>query len=60
MPRSARSSLNVPQAEAEHMVQPDSVADDLGGKAVAVVRVGRGLHAASLDGLQRACQIRLP
>jgi hypothetical protein len=42
------------------VVQPDSVADDLGGKTMTVVRVGRGLHAASLAGLQRACQTRLP
>ncbi len=38
------------------MVQPDRMADDLGGKAVAVVGVGRGLHAASLAGPQPAGQ----
>ena len=38
----------------------DSVADDLGGKAMAVVWVGRRLHAASLAGPQSAGQIRLP
>jgi hypothetical protein len=31
-----------PQAEAEHVIQPDSMADDLGGKVMPVVRVGRG------------------
>jgi hypothetical protein len=30
---------DVERAEAEHMVQPDSMSDDLGGKAMAVVRV---------------------
>jgi hypothetical protein len=32
------------------MIQPNGMADNLGGKAMAVVRVGRGLHAASLAG----------
>jgi hypothetical protein len=34
--------LNISQAEAEHVIQPDRVADDLGRKAVAVVRIGGG------------------
>jgi hypothetical protein len=41
------------------VIQPDSVTDDLGRKAMAVARVGRGLHAASLAGLRPNCQIRL-
>src|SRR5580704_4042982 len=53
----SQKQLNIPEAEAEHVVQPDSVADDLGGKAMAVVRIGRGFHAASLAGLQADCQI---
>ena len=53
MPRSAREQLNIPQAEAEHVVQPDSVADDLGGEPMAVVGIGWRLHAASLAGLSR-------
>ena len=32
-----QEQLHIPQAEAEHVVQPDSVADDLGGESVAVV-----------------------
>ena len=40
--------LNIPQAEAEYMIQPHSIAANLGGKAMAVVRVGWRLHAASL------------
>jgi hypothetical protein len=28
------------------VIQPDGMADDLSGKAMAVVRVGRRLHAA--------------
>ena len=60
MPRSARQQLNIPQAEAEHVIQPDSMADDLGGKAMAVVRVGRRLHAANLAWSSKpACQTRL-
>ena len=55
--RFSQKQLNIPQAEAEHVVQPDSVADDLGGKAVAVVGIGRQFHAASLAGLQPAGQI---
>ena len=33
----SQDQFDIPQAEAEHVVQPDSVADDLGGKAMAVV-----------------------
>jgi hypothetical protein len=35
-----QEQLDIPQAEAEHMIQPHSMADDAGGKAMAVVRVG--------------------
>ena len=38
------------------MIQPDGLADDLGGKAMAVMRVGRWLHAVSLVGLQPAAR----
>jgi hypothetical protein len=34
------------------MIQPDSMADDLGGKAMAVVRVGWWLHPVSLSHLR--------
>src|ERR1700676_4791863 len=34
----SQEQLDIAQAEAEHMVQPDSMADDLGGKAMASVR----------------------
>jgi hypothetical protein len=50
---------DIPQAEAEHAVKPDAVADDLGGKAMAIVRVGWRLHATSLAGLKPACQTPL-
>ena len=53
----SQKQLNITQTEAEHVVQPHSMADDLGGKAVAVVRVRRELHAASLAGPQPAGQI---
>src|SRR4249920_3768723 len=55
----SQQQLNIPQAEAEHVIQPDRVADDLGRKAVAVVRIGWGFHADSLAGLQQAGQTRL-
>ena len=56
----SQDQLNIPQAEAEHVVQPDGVADDLGGKPMAVVRVGWRLHAASLARLRTWRQSRLP
>jgi len=55
----SQQQLNIPQAEAEHVIQPDCVADDLGRKAVAIVRIGWGLHADSLACLQPAGQTRL-
>ena len=59
MPRSARSS-STSQAEAEHVVQPDSVADDLGGEPVAVVGIRWRLHAVSLADLRRCGHTWLP
>jgi len=55
----SQKELNISQAEAEHVVHPDSVADNLGRKAVAIVRVGWGLHPVSLAGLQPDSQTRL-
>ena len=55
----SQQQLNISQAEAEHVIQPDRVADDLGRKAVAVVRIGWGFHADSLAGLQPTGQTRL-
>jgi hypothetical protein len=55
----SEQQLNISQAEAEHVIQPDSLADDLGWKAMAVMRVGRWLHAVSLVGLRSARQTRL-
>ena len=34
------------------VIQPDSMVDDLGGKAMAIARVGRGFHPVSLTGMQ--------
>ena len=56
----SQEQLNIPQAEAEHMVQPDSLADDLGGKAMAVVRVGWWFYAPTVVRLRSRCQTRLP
>ena len=55
-----QQEFNVSRAEAEDVVQPDGMRDDLGRKAMAVARVGRRLHAASRAGLQAACHTRLP
>jgi hypothetical protein len=49
-----QQQLNVTQAEAEHVIQPHSMADDLGREAMAVVRIGWWLHAATLVRLSRA------
>jgi len=46
--------LDIPKTEAEDVVQPDSMADDLGGEPMTIVRVGLRLHAASLR-RPRAC-----
>jgi len=45
----SQEQLDIPEAEAERMIQPHCVADDLRGEAVAVVRVRWRLHAVSLD-----------
>lgn len=41
------------------MVQPDRMADDLGGKPMTTVRIGRRLNALALAHLQAAGQTRL-
>ena len=43
--------LNIPQAEAECVVEPDGVTNDLGAEPMAIVRVGC-LHVASFIRLQ--------
>jgi hypothetical protein len=52
--------LNISQAEAKHVVQPNRVADNLGGEPMAEVGVGGRLHAASLARLRAADQSWLP
>jgi hypothetical protein len=37
-----QQQLHVSQAQAEHVIEPDHVADDLGREAMAVMRVCRG------------------
>jgi hypothetical protein len=54
-----QDQLNITRAEAEYVIQPDSVADDLGGKPMAMVRVGWQVHAASLGCFQAHGQRRL-
>jgi hypothetical protein len=55
----SQKQLDIPQAEAEHVIQPDSMADDLGGKAMAIVWIGWWLHVASLAGLRGGRQTHL-
>jgi hypothetical protein len=54
-----QKELNVPEAEAEHVIQPNRMADDVSGKAVAIVRIGWRLHPITLAGLRPDCQPRL-
>ena len=54
-----QDQLDIPQAEAEDMVEPDGVADDLGRKPMTVIRVG-WCHAVSLTRLHTCSQPWLP
>jgi len=45
---------------AEDVVQPDGVADDLGGELIAVGRVGSRLYAVNPARLRSGCQTWLP
>jgi hypothetical protein len=44
----SQNHLNIPQTEAEDVVQPDGVADNLSGEAMSIVRIRRRLHAVKL------------
>ena len=55
----SQEQLNIPQAETEHVVEPDGVADDLGGKPVAIGSGGGFIPPVSPTSLQ-GCQTRLP
>jgi hypothetical protein len=54
-----QEQLDVPKAQAEYMVEPNRVADELGREAVTVVRVRRLLHATILARGRPARQGRL-
>jgi hypothetical protein len=56
----SQEQLDIPQAEAEHMEQPDSMSDDLGGKAMAVVWVRRRFHTVTVARARSRRQTRLP
>jgi hypothetical protein len=58
-PALGQDQLNVPQTEAEDMIKPYGVADDLGRKAVARIAGEVGLHTSSLAQPLRSGQ-RLP
>ena len=55
-----QDQLHIAQAEAEHVVQPDGMADDLGWEPMTIVGVGWRLHAVSLARRPADCQVRLP
>ena len=55
-PPLCQEQLNVAQAEAEHMIQPDRMADVLRWEAMAIVRIGWRLHAPSFVRLPRGYQ----
>jgi hypothetical protein len=42
-----QDQLDVTQTEAEHMIQPHGMTDDLGWKAMATIRPALGCHPAS-------------
>ena len=52
-----QKQLDVPEAEAEHVIEPHGVADDLSRKPMAVNGVGRTSHAASFARPKLLCQI---
>ena len=56
----SQDQLHIAQAEAEYVVQPHGMADDLGRKPMTIVGVGWWLHAASLSRFQANHQSRLP
>jgi hypothetical protein len=58
-PALSQKQLNIPQTEAKDVVQPDSVANDLGREPMTIVRIGRRLHALTLARLQVVGQTRL-
>ena len=56
----SQKQLNIAQAEAEHMIQPYSMADNLRGEAMAVVWVWWWLHALTVVRFPPGCQTLLP
>ena len=46
-PAFGENKLDLSQAEAEHVIQPDGVADDLGREAMTIMWIRGSLHAAS-------------
>ena len=56
----SQDQLHIAQAEAEYVVQPHGMADDLGRKSMTIVGVRWRLHAASFTALQRVGQTQLP
>ena len=56
----SQKQLNISQADAEHIMQPDGKVNDLGGETTSVAWVERRLRATSLVGLPSDCQTGLP
>jgi hypothetical protein len=54
-----QDQLDIAQAEAEHVVQPHGMADDLGWEAMAMIRTGLGCRPVSFAGLPSGRQLQL-
>src|SRR6185437_7258259 len=55
----SQDQLNIAEAEAEHMIQPHGVTDDLGREAMAMIRTGLGRDPVSFAGPPSRRQLRL-
>ena len=47
--------LNIPEAEAEFVVEPDGMTDDFAWETVPVTQGSRGFHHASLPAMESSC-----
>jgi hypothetical protein len=55
-----QEQLDISKAQAEYMIEPDRVPDQLGWKTMAIMWVGRLLHSSILAQDRAARQTRLP
>src|SRR4051812_25577493 len=59
-PALGQDQLDVTQAQAEAMVEPDSVLDDLSRKAKAAIRIQRQVHGRRLPSLSSHAKLTTP